>query len=191
MRSSLMLIILLVGLTLTLMTFLGRLWWGFELATHFKAQYVILFLILTIAMIVRRQWFVVGITGICTIIPLLAILPVYLSPHINSGEPGSEAIKILFSNVRVKNNHHHQLLDLISKEAPDVIVLVEINNAWLQSLKSLDPIYPNRQIAKGRYYERIVLYSRLPMTTTSEKYFGKYHVPTLIATLDIKNHPLV
>jgi endonuclease/exonuclease/phosphatase (EEP) superfamily protein YafD len=187
---SLISVILIIGVALTIMTFWGRWWWGFELATHFRVQYIILFSLLAVVLMVKKQWMLSGIASICTMIHLLVILPGYLSPRDNTVKPSSEAIKILFSNIHAKNTHHHEILDLISKEGPDVVVLVEVNNTWLKWLKPLGKTYPHSQTAKGKHYERIVLFSQLPILSSREKYFGSHHVPALIATLDFKNQPL-
>jgi endonuclease/exonuclease/phosphatase (EEP) superfamily protein YafD len=71
-----------------------------------------------------------------------------------------------------------------------MVVLVEVNSAWLQSLKPLEQIYPHRLITRGRHYERIVLYTQLPIISSQEKYFGHHRIPTLITTLNVKNRPL-
>ncbi len=183
-------ICLILGLTLTVMTFFGRLWWGFELATHFRVQYVILFFFLMVVMAVKRQLLLVGITGLCMAVHLFYILPVYLSPRESLAESKSETVKILSSNVRRNNTHHQQVLDLISKETPDVVTLQEVDDVWLEALKPLDKTYPYRQIIKVSYQERLSLYSRLPIITSHEKYYGIYKIPVLIVTLNVNGHPL-
>ena len=185
-----MAIILITGIALTIMTFLGRVWWGFELATHFRVQYIILFSILTVAMLFKRRWALLAISGTCMLIHLFAVLPVYFNHLEKPAEQPSEPIKILFSNVRGKNTHHDLVLNLISREAPDVVVLQEVNDNWIQSLEPLDNTYPYRQVVRTKYYERLALFSRLPIMTSRNMSFGNYQVPTLIATLNFRNHRL-
>ncbi len=184
-------ICLILGLALTVTTFLGRRWWGFELATHFRVQYVVLFFFLLVVMALKRRWLLVGITGTCMAVHLFYILPVYLSPRESLAGPKSETVKILTSNVRRNNTHYQSVLDLISKETPDVVTLQELDNVWLEALKSLDETYPYRRITKVNSRERLALYSRLPIIASSEKNFGSFRIPALIATLDVKGHHLV
>ena len=189
-RRSFLSVILIAGVILTIMTFLGRVWWGFELATHFRVQYVIVYSFLTLTMLAKRQWVLFGVATTCTLIHLLAILPVYLSPLETPIAQPPDSIKILSSNVHGKNNHHGQILNLASRESPDVVVLQEVDGTWLQSLESLHKTHPHRLVAKSRSYERLALYSRYPIVTSQERHYGRYRVPILIATLNIKNHPL-
>lgn len=182
---------LILGLTLTVMAFFGRRWWGFELATHFRVQYIILFFFLLIVMAVRRQWLLVGITGICMIVHLFYILPVYLSPRESFAEPKSEMVKILSSNVRRSNTHHQQVIDLISKELPDVVALQEVDNVWLEALKTLNETHPYRRVIKVNFRERLALYSKLPIIASHEKYYGSFRIPVLITTLNVNGHHLV
>ncbi len=172
-------------------TFFGRRWWGFELATHFRVQYVILFFFLMVVMAVKRQWLLVGIAGTCMAVHLFYILPVYLSLRESLAGPKSETVKILTSNVRRYNTHHQPVLDLIYKETPDVVTLQEMNDVWLEALKPLDETYPYRRIIKVNYRERLAFYSRLPIIASREKNFGSFRIPALIATLDVKGHHLV
>ncbi len=184
-------ICLIGGLTLTVMTFFGRLWWGFELATHFRVQYVILFFFLLVVMAVRRQWLLVGITGICMAVHLFHILPVYLSPGESFAESKSEMVKIFSSNVRRHNTHHQQVIDLISKETPDVVTFQELDNTWLEALKPLDETYSYRRVIKVNFRERLALYSKLPIIASHEKYYGSFRIPVLITTLNVKGYHLV
>lgn len=189
--QSFIFICLIGGLTLTAMTFFGRLGWGFELATHFRVQYVVSFFVLMVVMALKKRWLLVGTMGICMAVHLFPILPVYLSPRESFAGPKSEAVKILTSNVYSHNTDYQKVLDLISKEAPDVVTLQEVDHAWLEALKPLDQIYPYRRVIKSYYRERLALYSRLPVIASREKYYGSFKVPVLITTLDVKGHHLV
>jgi endonuclease/exonuclease/phosphatase (EEP) superfamily protein YafD len=152
---------------------------------------VILLFFLSVVMAVKRRWWLVGITVICMAVHLFYILPVYLSPRESLAGPKSETVKILTSNVRRYNTHHQPVLDLISKETPDVVTLQELDDVWLKDLKPLNETYPYRRIIRMNYRERLALYSRLPIITSQEKNFGSFRIPVLITTLDVKGHHLV
>jgi len=187
---SLISTVLVIGVGLTAMTFLGHLWWGFELATHFRVQYVAIFSILILVMAIKRRWVDFGLSLTCLIIHAVAILPVYIASQEAQAQQSSERIKIMHSNVRSSNTNYQQVLDLIAKESPEVVVLQEVNQAWLRSLKPLEDTYPYRHRVKAKYYERLVLYSQIPMETTREKSYRNYQVPILIVNLNLNSHPL-
>jgi endonuclease/exonuclease/phosphatase (EEP) superfamily protein YafD len=142
-------------------------------------------------MVVKKRWLLVAVTGVCMAVHLFYILPVYLSPRESLAGSKSETVKILTSNVRRYNTHHQQVLDLISKESPDVVTLQELDDVWLEDLKPLHETYPYHRVIKMNYRERLAMYSRLPIITSREKSFGSFRIPALIATVDVKDHPLV
>jgi endonuclease/exonuclease/phosphatase (EEP) superfamily protein YafD len=154
-------------------------------------QYVVLFFILIVITAVKKQWLLLGIASLCMAVHLFYILPVYLSPRESIAGPKSETVKVLTANVHSHNTHYQKVLDLISKETPDVVTLQELNAAWLEALKPLDETYPYRRVIKTFYRERLALYSKLPIIASREKYYGSFRVPVLTTTLNIKGHHLV
>ncbi|MBT8231706.1 MAG: endonuclease/exonuclease/phosphatase family protein [Saprospiraceae bacterium] len=72
------------------------------------------------------------------------------------------SLSILVFNVYQKNTAYQKLIDLVKMVDPDIILLLETNNAWAEALKPLDKIYKNcvKVIQENTY--GMMLYSKLP-----------------------------
>lgn len=52
----------------------------------------------------------------------------------------------LFANLNASNSSKTRFIELIQKESPDLLLLVEVNSSWVERLKDLNEIYPYSKI---------------------------------------------
>ncbi|MFB2937332.1 endonuclease/exonuclease/phosphatase family protein [Aerosakkonemataceae cyanobacterium BLCC-F154] len=116
--------------------------WPLELIAHFRVQYLILAVILTIVLIVLRQ---IGqlknkalIIAALLIVGLNAVdvIPWYL-PHSQQvvGTPG-KPIRVLSFNLNIQNNQDNKVVNLIQSNRPDLTLLAEVDAAKFKTLKN-------------------------------------------------------
>ncbi len=77
----------------------------------------------------------------------LAVNAWFVAPYlpIRSATPrDATSLRILHANVYTGNDEHARVLELIRREAPDIISLQEINRSWLSALNALEADYPHR-----------------------------------------------
>jgi endonuclease/exonuclease/phosphatase (EEP) superfamily protein YafD len=169
----------LVAMT-TLMACFGRFAWFLDVAGSFRLQYALVGLLALIVCGVRKRR-KMGIVAVAVLlINAAAIVPLY----IGDGRPcGEKQIRLLSANVYTANTNHTALLDLIRDEAPDVILLMEVSQQWIDALGPLREQYP-------QYIERprtdnfgIAFYSRLPLERLEMLSLGEAEVPTVRARL--------
>lgn len=154
-----------------------------ELLSHFRLQYLIgAMLCLTIFALHKDKLRSLA-AGLLLIINGYTIAPLYLSesPSTASGEISeNRAHKILLSNVNSSNSEYQRLIDLIQQESPDVLVLLEINNAWLHSLQAIKTTYPfEKAIARNDNFG-IAVFSKLPLDNAEVRYWGNTDLPSLM-----------
>lgn len=118
MKRSLPYFILIAGVILTLMAFMGRLGWIFELATHFRVQYVFLFSFLGILFAVQKRWIALTLSTLGAVVHLLYIFPGERVFPTAPDRSLSQPIKVMFSNVYVSNRAYQKVLGLIDEESP-------------------------------------------------------------------------
>ena len=128
----------------------GRLWWGFELFTHFRLQYLALALpLLVIALWPRRLTQAASFRrrlapGALLVVmaanaaPLLPDLPFSAAP-----ESGRDFV-VLTINVEARNPEHDRVLDRIRESGADVVTLIELSRELDARLAELADLYPHR-----------------------------------------------
>lgn len=152
-------IVLVTGLTLT-----SHIAWipYLELASHFKLQYLVVSLlcVLLLASDRRKKWFLVAL--FCIAIQLIEIIPWYFPPSW-MGQSETHNLRILSSNVYVRNQSYEKVLSLVKDEKPDIAIFQEVDTRWAQQLQALSSTFPfTFQAPDG-----LVIYSRLPLNRTA------------------------
>ncbi len=159
----------------------ARLHWTLDLATHFVVQYALALLPpLVVGLCLRSKW-VLGIGGAALIYNLVLIAPLYIPPggEASRGEP----LRFLLANVHTGNRDYPRLLELVNKRQPDVFVLLETDNAWVQALAPLRQDYPHSvERPRGDNFG-IVVFSRRPLEDVQVMQLGESMVPTIVAKL--------
>lgn len=73
-------------------------------------------------------------------------------------------IKVLSWNVHVTNQNNQELEQLVEKESPDIVVLIEPNHSLLQKSASILKKYPDQKLLPSNTGSGIAVVSRFPMT---------------------------
>ncbi|MBC8506189.1 MAG: endonuclease/exonuclease/phosphatase family protein [Anaerolineales bacterium] len=165
----------------TLVGFLGTWWWIFDLISHFRVQYLLgLSVILFVYRLGKRLRFVI-ITAIFFSINLILVLPFFIRP--TAAHSGGRTYQILYANVRTENPHHHLLRKWIEQTDPDFIALLEVNQVWLDDLSLADQGYHFYEAEARSDNFGVALYSRYPLEVSEIHRFGRWDIPTIIATM--------
>lgn len=173
---------------LTLLGFLGRLWWFFDLASHFRSQYLFILFLSSLILLLGKQPAAAGGVAVFALINLAFVAPLYI--HTN---PAIEVVpdrRILLLNVLQRNNHYEEVRSLIRSEQPDIIVLVETNQKWLDELSEFQSVYPYTHSKPREDNYGVALLSREPLQEAEIRYFGEAGVPSVVAHLLIGKYPL-
>ncbi len=110
------------------------------------------------------------------------------------GTKQAHTVSILSANVHTGNFDVPRLLDLIDREKPDIILLMEINTPWIQELRPLSSMYRHQRFVpddSGNF--GIGLWTRLPVVESEfvllkpEEPDTLFDVPHIRALLKIKD----
>src|SRR5690554_988818 len=140
----------------------ARLWWGFELFSHFRLQYVAAQLplaVLLAALGLRRFAAVVALAAVPNLWPLAPYLAPGAQAAANGRTLGVVAVNVAWHNRSVPD----RLLETLAAESPDVIVVVELTDAWIERLRPLFEHYPHRLLAPEHGAFGAGLLSRHPL----------------------------
>jgi endonuclease/exonuclease/phosphatase (EEP) superfamily protein YafD len=122
----------------------GDLWWGFELFAHFRVQYLAAQILLFLPLLAqwRLRWcFLLGVAAVLNAVPLVPYLPLARTAV---ADPAADTISVMAVNVMARNQRHQRLIEIIDEQSPDVLVVVELTDAWQQALQPLFRRYPHR-----------------------------------------------
>jgi endonuclease/exonuclease/phosphatase (EEP) superfamily protein YafD len=185
--ETLSVLIFLAGAIATTIGFLGRLWWVLELFSHFRWQYLVTLLTsLVLALAVGSPWLAV-LSGLFAAVNLALIVPLYRPVRTPQKEPGC---RLLLANVLQPNREYGLVDDLIKKENPDVIVLVEINSSWVDGLvEALEPYTYRKSVIRDDHYG-LGIFSRCPISRTKVHSLPKIDGPVIEAQLELDGRTL-
>jgi endonuclease/exonuclease/phosphatase (EEP) superfamily protein YafD len=176
-----------ITIVFTVVTALPINFFGIQLFSHFKLQYLIISVLLCVALALLRQPVYVG--GLLLAVGLNAslIIPWYVA---DSAPGGDTQLKVLLANILSSNTEHQRLFDLLDAEAPDIVLLQEVSPQWLEALDPLRHIYPYSYAEAREGNFGIALFSRVPLTSVSHVDSPPLGYPTIIATMDVKGAAL-
>ena len=149
----------------------ARLWWVFELITHFRVQLIAILIVLGVAFAVRRAYVWCGALAACAALNVAPLVP-YLWPA-DTDPHGTPTLTMLSVNVRSSNTEYLGLLETISREHPDVVLVVEFTNARAEGLAPLAAHYPYRfSLPQDNESFGIAIFSRYALEAAHDPALG-------------------
>lgn len=176
----------------TLTGFAARFWWGFELATHFRAQYVLALggLALILLALRQRRWSV--LFGTFALGNLTMVGPAFWPEDavpFAADDRSSTPLRALLANVNAENRDLERLRHLIAASDPDIILLLEATPWLLDRLRDLGERYPHRTAEPRDDPFGIALFSRHPLVRNQIVHLGgDVGPPAILATLAAGGH---
>ncbi|SMF03940.1 Uncharacterized conserved protein YafD, endonuclease/exonuclease/phosphatase (EEP) superfamily [Alteromonadaceae bacterium Bs31] len=153
----------------------------FDLASHFRVHYAITACVASIIFLFYRAHWLALLSIVSLAFNLAFVVPWYFGSKETASK---EDIKIFLSNVLTNNSDHGRLVSLIQNVSPDIIVVMEINNSWVNALNVLENEYSYSKLAPREDNFGIGVYSKLPIIMGSVKYFGSSGVPSIVLSLE-------
>ncbi len=162
----------------TVFGFLGRLWWVFDLFTHFRVQYMQLCLIpFFVAMWKRRNKWAIGLV-LLVCVNYAFVLPLYVGkPH----PVHAKTVRAMLMNINAGNGNTEQVLDSIKTFNPDILLLEEVTPKWAHALDALNVTYPHRVADPRPDCFGMMLLSKYPLEHGKVAEVGPAGVPSITA----------
>ena len=152
-----------------------------DIFSHFKFQYIlfeILFCLLCFYLSFQSRKFIVFI-----FISLLFICLNFIDVVSYIGTPqiidSNNTIKIGLFNVLTQNNKYNSLKNEIKEHNPDIVILQEVDDIWLENIKELKNNYPYFLEHSRLDNFGIALYSKVPLINPKIEEWTDYGVPVI------------
>ena len=154
-------LVVLLGLA-TLLGYLDRVSWFFELGTFFRLQYAVALVLLALGALALRDLIAAAVA-----VALAAVNLGTIAPHWTPRSPGPllghDEARLLFTNVDVANHDHRAVAAYVAHVDADLVGITELSPAWLRGLTPALAGYRYRVIAVRDDAYGIGLFSRRPL----------------------------
>lgn len=173
-----LLLCLIATAAVVLAFYLENWFWHLGLLTHFHAQFLVLLGILALTAFFFRAWKM----GLCFLVLVsICAYPVWPLFFYTEHHTTELDFTVASINVHTANPEKEKLLRLLQDRQPDLVLLMEVDAAWMKALEPLRETYPH-VITKPRGDNfGIALLSRYPFQHTEFKYWGEAEVPSILA----------
>lgn len=134
--------------------------------------------------------FITCAVGIGLIYKIWVMLPYtfLLSPTVPRAKDFSsdkkKSLKILNSNVFMDNTNYAGFRKLVSDEDPDIVFMLETNEAWKNEMNEfMDNIFPHQLLHPLENTYGLLFYSKLPMMDEEVRFLIEEDVPSIVTDL--------
>ena len=174
----------------TVAGFAARYHWRLEQLSHFRVQYFWLLLVLAVALFLLRWKTLAAALALLAVVNLATILPLYVPQSWvgDASTPGRNAatvpLRVAALNVRTSNQQFDEVVAYLRDNPADVVIVLEVDDRWSQSLRALEPQYPHQHHEPRADNFGIALLSRLPWRQIETVTFEEFGVPSLLAKFE-------
>lgn len=164
--------------------------WPFDLAAHFRVQYVVLLAACAIGLaLLGRTW----VAAAC--LALAGANAVFLAPYLSvssatAAAAAGEPLDVLSLNVFRRSDDYARVVAYVHGERPDVAVFVEATPAWRAGLAPLADVLPYEAYAPGAGSHGILVRSRTPILRAAPLALNGQPQGALGVLLSPHGHPL-
>jgi endonuclease/exonuclease/phosphatase (EEP) superfamily protein YafD len=161
---NLLLMLAAAGLVLiTAFTFAARLWWAFDLFSHFRLQYLVAALVLCVAALAVRAHPTAAVLAAVALVHGWAIKDLWWGGTA-SAAPGGVPLRVVSANVLSQNRTPEKVLEFVRAADADLVVLVDPRlQRWKPVLAELAALYPYETPRGSGEGPAVILFSRHPI----------------------------
>ncbi len=163
--------------------------WLLDLLSHFRFQYLIISLLLVVVFFIFKKYTDLVVSLTCVLLNAVYVLPLYTKsvPTSDGNYPGS--IKLFHANVLTANTAYDELLTRVRQQRPDVLVLQEVNQQWLESIAAIKAQYTYHIEVPRADNFGLALYSQIPISAHQIHDWTDLEIPTIEAILAWQGQP--
>lgn len=183
----------LAGLFALVLTAVGQLfgtwWWLCELACHFTPYYALALLVAVPVLWLHPEQRRPMLAGLCITALVWNVALLWPSWRPEIIKPIPPDVTVLSLNVHTYNRQHDAVLELIEQHDPDVLMLYEVNQRWIDALAQLAEQYPTKVLKPRTDNFGIAVYTRMQVELAEVLDFGA-DVPSVELGANVNGNPV-
>jgi endonuclease/exonuclease/phosphatase (EEP) superfamily protein YafD len=168
----------------TSLALLAPLGWPFELFAHFRPQYAVAALLVTLVLAGQRRGVAAGIAALLVAWNALPVLQ-RASADLPPASCDGPAFTVATVNLQYSNPQHDRLLAWLAATPADVIVVQELTDAWAQALAG-SGAHPHRFLLTREDPYGIGVLSRWPLESPGTIDLAGDGLPSIEGIVDIE-----
>jgi endonuclease/exonuclease/phosphatase (EEP) superfamily protein YafD len=186
---NLLLMLTATGLALiTAFTLAARLWWAFDLFSHFRVQYVLAALVFGIIALSVRAYGSAAVLAAVALVHAAAIKDLWLGGTA-SAAPGGVSLRVVSANVLSQNRTPEKVLEFVRGADADLVLLLDAGGRhWQGVLRALRELYPHH--TPQARHAPVILFSRWPIVSDRLLVAPRSRRPYLVAELAVDGRTL-
>jgi endonuclease/exonuclease/phosphatase (EEP) superfamily protein YafD len=155
------------------------------MTSHFRVQYVVVDAVLAVVLAMQGRFAWAAGLAACAVLSAIPVLP-YLPSALTATADASArpVIRLLVANVFYRNESAERLLEMIRREAPDAVLLVEYTPSLSERLGELRETYRHQIESPSRDAYGIALFSRFELSPAQT--FMLERTPAIEANLHVR-----
>lgn len=173
----------------TATAFFGGIGWLFEISSHFRVQYAACLMVPAVFFSLRRRFRAVVIFAGFAAANLI-VVGHCLSGAKSPRKTGDHNLRVMLINVRTENKRYDLVIACINKYRPDLLVVEEVDERWLNELGRLREEYPYVKHEPREDNFGVAMFSRLAINSAEIVYPGGAEVPSVTAQLEVGDRRL-
>ncbi|BAO56045.1 endonuclease/exonuclease/phosphatase family protein [Nonlabens marinus] len=162
-------------------------YWLIDIFSNFKFQYLTLSIVLLIScfFLIKRRIVLLVLLSSAVLWNGYFIAPYYFQSN-TTELPSHKKVKFTSINLHSSNSEKELVLQYITEDDPDVLILMEFTPTWQDALEPIMEAYPYRKLMPRNDNFGITVWSKYKMQGTAD-YFELNSKPSIIANLLIEN----
>lgn len=142
----------------------GRVWWVFDLFTHFRVQYFLTAVVLAVVALVLRAYPSAAVFAAIALGHGLVIKDLWLGDEGPDPGVGGVPLRVITANVWDPNPAPEKVAEFVRDEGGDVVILIDAEREhWQPALAQLGLLYPHRVPTTWSKGGPVLLFSRFPV----------------------------
>lgn len=172
---------------MTLASLLGKVWWVFDLATHFRVQYLAVGLVLIACAAVLRHYRLAFAFAACLAPHVWAIFTYPAPAHaVAIARPhDSHTLRVTSINVHAANKDYGKVIAYVDRAQPDILIILEAQGGWRDFVADFRVRFRHAAPRNWNDGSGLLLFSRYPIVDHEVVYPRGVTFPYLVATLDV------
>lgn len=164
-------------------------YWYFKILDFPRLQYFILAVVcLILFLLINKKWnwlsfLVTGGLAVSILIQGVKIGPYWFGEKTVPDAAGAEeekinSVKVMVANILIDNDNYSEFLDLVEKTDPDLLLVMEVDQEWIDNLENIQEDYPFSMEHPLKNAYGMALYSKFPLQNKEKKFFQHEDVPS-------------
>jgi len=118
------------------------------------------------------------------------VIPFIIHTNNTSGELYLNSLKLFHANVLTSNNEYKKLIAQVREENPDIMILQEVDQQWLDSFAAIKITYQHSiEIPRNDNFG-MALFSKIPIQEYQIHDWTELEIPTIEAEFNLAGQPL-